>query len=104
MTRSFSHTVLKTITDLESIGDNAKKIGRLAVSLASAGIPASSCRPIEEMAQRVREMLHGALDAFADLDAGAAVRVMRQKEGVKAAYDAISRRCRSQSRACGSPP
>ena len=51
-------TVIKTITDLERIGDEADRIGRLAAHLASEAQPDGSYREIQHLGDHVLEMLH----------------------------------------------
>ena len=63
--------IIKTITDLERIGDEAEKIGispRALHSHRAAGEPLSRDK---HMAASCQQMVHDALDAFARLDAEA---------------------------------
>src|SRR5690606_19266733 len=67
--------IIKTITDLERIGDEAEKIGYLATRLAEAERPANAYGELEHLGDQVRSMLRSALDAFARMDADAALAV-----------------------------
>jgi phosphate transport system protein len=87
----FVVTVIKTITDLERIGDEAGKIGRIAIDLATAERPRSQYVEIHNLGGRVRDMLHGALDAFARTDAEAAWEVARLDARVDQEYESILR-------------
>jgi phosphate transport system protein len=60
--------VLKTITDLERIGDEAEKIGVLSARLASLERPSTNYRELRNLARHVKAMVHNALNAFARLD------------------------------------
>jgi len=83
--------IIKTITDLERIGDEAEKIGNIASRLATMERPENKYREIKHMGRIVSEMLHDALDAFARLDAQAAVRVARRDRSVDEEYESIQR-------------
>jgi len=83
--------MLKTINDLERIGDEAEKIGRMAISLAEAERPRNNYRELEVMGQTVRGMLHEALDAFVRLAPEVAVDLVRQDKNVDADYEAALR-------------
>jgi phosphate transport system protein len=83
--------IIKTITDLERIGDEAEKIGSIASRLAVMERPENKYREIKHMGRIVSEMVHDALDAFARLDAQAAVQVARRDRSVDEEYEAIQR-------------
>jgi len=83
--------IVKTITDLERIGDEAEKIGYLASRLAGEERPADSYQSIRHLAELVGAMLHRALDAFARMDPEEAMRIVREDQVVDREYDAVSR-------------
>lgn len=83
--------IIKTITDLERIGDEAEKIGNIASRLAVMERPENKYREIKHMGRIVSEMVHDALDAFARLDAQAAVKVARRDRSVDEEYESIQR-------------
>lgn len=83
--------IIKTITDLERIGDEAEKIGSLAARLASAERPSTNYRELRNLARHVTQMLHSALDAFARLDTKGAVDVVKADEVVDDEYESIYR-------------
>src|SRR5512134_3970580 len=56
--------VIKTITDLERIGDEAEKLGNIASRLALLERPTDRYREIKHVGDQVIDMVHGALDAF----------------------------------------
>ncbi len=83
--------IIKTITDLERIGDEGEKIGYIASRLATMERPADKYREIKHLGRMVSEMVHDALDAFARMDAESALRVARQDRLVDEEYEAIQR-------------
>ena len=75
--------VVKTITDLERIGDEAAKIARMARLIhTSERISLPRFSEVKYMADLVLDMLRKALDGFARLDASKAVEIARQDEAV----------------------
>ena len=84
-------TIIKTITDLERIGDEAEKLGRYSVLLADENTTPGHFVELRHLGEHVRRMLRDALDAFARLDAEAALRTIHDDELVNEEFDAISR-------------
>ncbi len=75
--------VVKTITDLERIGDEATKVARVAQKVYDADrMFTPRFNEIKTMVALVREMLRTSLDAFARLDVSKTVDVARQDEQV----------------------
>jgi phosphate transport system protein len=85
--------IIKTITDLERIGDEAEKIGYIGSRLASTERPADRYREIKHLGRIVGEMVHESLDAFARMDAEAAVAVAKKDRLIDEEYEAIQRQC-----------
>lgn len=85
-------TVIKTITDLERIGDEAEKIARMAKLLSQKErfiLPRHV--KINHAAELALDMLKKSLDAFARLDLAVAAQVVRQDEQVDEEFRAIMR-------------
>lgn len=85
--------IIKTITDLERIGDEAEKIGFLASRLAAMDRPSDSYREIKTLGTHVSHMVRDAMNAFARLDVDAALETVREDELVDEEYEAITRQC-----------
>jgi phosphate transport system protein len=85
--------VIKTITDLERIGDEAEKIGFLASKLAAMDRPSDSYRELKTLGTHVSHMVRDAMNAFARLDVDEAFKVVREDKEVDREYEAIQRQC-----------
>ncbi|MGB5345978.1 MAG: phosphate signaling complex protein PhoU [Woeseia sp.] len=83
--------IIKTITDLERVGDEAEKIGFLASKLAEMDRPSDSYRELKNLGNHVLQMLRDAMNAFARLDVEASIAVVREDEHVDGEYEAITR-------------
>lgn len=87
----FVIAVIKTITDLERIGDQAERVARMALQLARKDRPKNQYSDVVALGERVLAMVHGALDAFARMDVEVAVAVARSDTAVDNDYEAIMR-------------
>lgn len=84
--------VVKTITDLERIGDEAVKMARVAKNIYGADrLYVPRFTEIKAMVAIVSEMLRVVLDAFARLDVTHTVEVARQDEQVDEHFRAVTR-------------
>jgi phosphate transport system protein len=84
--------VIKTITDLERIGDEAEKIARMArLIYAAERSNTPGFKEIKHVANIAMDMVHKALDAFARLDLNAAAEIARQDELVDEEFRSIMR-------------
>jgi len=83
--------IIKAITDLERMGDECEKIGNIASRLATQERPADKYREVKHLGRIVQDMVHDALDAFARMDADAALQVARQDRLVDEEYESIQR-------------
>jgi phosphate transport system protein len=80
-------TVIKTITDLERIGNEAEKIAQMAKLIYQADrLSTPRFKEIKQMSSIVLHMLRQSLDGFARLDLNVAVQVPRQDIEVDEAY------------------
>lgn len=83
--------IIKTITDLERVGDEAEKIGFLASKLAAMDRPPNAYRELKYLGNHVLQMLRNAMDAFARMDVDASYAVVREDDQVDHEYEAIAR-------------
>lgn len=84
--------IIKTITDLERIGDEAEKIARMGLlQLQRDNNILPRFTEIKHTSEMVLDMLRKSLDAFARLDLSYAAQVVRQDEEVDEQFRAIMR-------------
>ena len=83
--------IIKTITDLERIGDEAEKIARMAKLIHAAERQHMPRLELKHVASLALSMLRKALDAFARLDVNAALQVVKQDRGVDDEFRSILR-------------
>lgn len=78
--------VSKANTDLERIGDETKRIAKLAIQLCENGQSPRGYVEVRHITGLVRDMLHNALDAFARFDVDMALKVARDDHSVDVEY------------------
>ena len=83
--------IIKTITDLERIGDEAEKIAQMAVHLSGIDDKKRPLDSLQHMGDTVKKMLHNALDSFARLDIELAIETAKRDAKVDNEYEGISR-------------
>jgi len=83
--------VTKAITDLERIGDEARKIARQAISLNREGASPRGYVEVRHIGGQVSRMLSDALDAFARLDTETALQVVQTDKTVDMEYGTAMR-------------
>jgi len=85
--------VIKTITDLERIGDQAERVARMGTRLAEVERPKNNYHELQNLGEHVAKMVHDALDAFARSDVESAIKVSKHDEQVDQEYDGLMRQC-----------
>ncbi len=84
--------ISKIVTDLERMGDEAKKIARMARQIREhGGFQAQRFPAIRHAALTAVKMLREALDAFARLDIGAAAEVLKEDSEIDREFKAVLR-------------
>ena len=83
--------VIKTITDLERIGDEAKRVARMVAEEMNGTLNEEVRQELDHMGGLVRDMLRQVLDAFARMDVDTAIEVVHYDKKVDAKYVSITR-------------
>lgn len=84
-------SVIKLLTEIERVGDNAKRIAQMAIHIANDSDNADSYYELQHIAEMVKEMLHTALDAFARMNTDEVAHINAQDENVNREYKSIMR-------------
>jgi len=82
-------TVIKTINDLERIGDEAKRVAKMSQDELDGVLSEHVREEFNHMGELVRDMLRNVLDAFARTDVNAAVEVVKADKMVDRKYKGI---------------
>lgn len=83
--------VIKMITDLERIGDEAERIARMSVHRSYEDMKSKYYTVVGHLGSHVQQMLHNTLDAFARMDVDAALSIIHDDLKVDSEYENISR-------------
>ena len=84
-------SIIKTITDLERIGDEAEKLGRNAIVLANSDGGSREYIELRHLGESVKEMLKRSLNAYARMDVEEAISVIQSDKNINQEYDDLSR-------------
>ena len=88
-------SIIKSITDLERMGDEAVKFGKNAIKLAKGNFAEEEgARPLVELkhlGKHVSDTLHNALVAYAQMDVDAAYEIIKNDNVIDEEFDNISR-------------
>jgi phosphate transport system protein len=83
----------KTTANLERVGDEAEKIGRMVQSIVSSGAPRSlPSLELRVAANLASGLLRKALDAFARLDTIAALAILKEDDQIDQEFDGFVRK------------
>lgn len=82
--------ILKAISDLERIGDEIRRIAKVALESFNSA-QQDLLVNLDNMGRHVGQMLHDALDAFARMDVEAALAVHKEDKKVDREYEALTR-------------
>jgi len=83
--------ILKAITDLERIGDEAFNIAQKTLNITEREHSKKNYSELSKLGNHVRGLLRDALDAFARLDVDAALNVAREAQDADEEYESFMR-------------
>ncbi len=83
-------SVIKTITEIERVGDQAKRIAQMAIHLVDSENH-NQYYELQHIVDMVSAMLHDALDAFARMNIHEVVSISKQVKNVNREYKSIVR-------------
>jgi phosphate transport system protein len=89
-------TVIKIIGELEIVGDLAERIAKMAIQVSDIEGKNDQYYELQHMAELVKEMLHGALDAFARMNIDNITEITGRDESVDREYASIVRQLITQ--------
>jgi phosphate transport system protein len=84
-------TVIKIINELEIIGDLAERIAKMTLQLSDTESKKDQYHELQHMTDLVKDMLHGALDAFARMSIDDITAITGRDDSVDREYASIIR-------------
>lgn len=84
-------TVIKTIADLERIGDESKRIARMVLNIGDRSYDPKRVQMIRHLCEYSQAMLHDVLDAFARMDTEASYKIYINDRNVDKEYEGVTR-------------
>ncbi len=88
--------IIKTINDLERVGDEAEKLGRYAIHLHKKNTYIGDFTEIKHLGNHVRTMLSKTLDAFIRMDVQSAIATIQSDDEINEEFDSIMRQLTSK--------
>ena len=89
-------TVIKVINELEIIGDLAERIAKMAIQVSDIDGKKGQYHELQHMTDLVKDMLHGALDAFARMNIDEIIKITSRDDLVDREYNSILRQLITQ--------
>ncbi len=84
-------SIIKTITDLERIGDEAEKLGDNAMKVHQESNDGRQFMELRNLGESVKKMLRRSLDAYARMDVDEALSIIKSDIYINEEFDNISR-------------
>jgi len=83
--------IIRMVANLERVGDEASKIGRMALKLSENRDKQSYQSEPQHLGEGVTAMLRGALDAFARMDVDAAIGIIARDKEIDREFKTLNR-------------
>lgn len=88
--------IIKTINDLERVGDEAEKLGRYAIHLHKNNAKIGDFTEIKHLGKHVQTMLSKTLNAFIRMDVQSAIATIQSDDEINEEFDSIVRQLTSK--------
>jgi phosphate transport system protein len=84
-------SVIKILTEIERVGDQAKRIAQMAIHLATEDTASDSYYELHHISEMIKTMLHLALDSFARMNTETLTEINERDDNVDREYKGIIR-------------